>query len=76
MTSSASDMTQSAYLVQPLSLENNETLIDRTQFTVSTQQFEAFVALLGRPEKANAGLENLFAFRAPWDCESPPTTKR
>jgi uncharacterized protein (DUF1778 family) len=43
-----------------------QTLLDQRLFLVSGAQSEALLDLLDRPEQDNAGLQALFARRAPW----------
>lgn len=44
-----------------------ETLLDQRLFVVSGKQHAELLKLLDRPAKSNAGLERLFAKKAPWD---------
>lgn len=42
-------------------------MLDRVHFVLDEDQFRQFYELLDVPPDPNAGLERLFALRAPWD---------
>lgn len=44
-----------------------QTLLDQRLFLVTSSQSQALLSLLDRPEKDNAGLNDLFSRRAPWN---------
>jgi len=55
------------FILDSACLAAEQTLLDQRIFMVSGQQYEAFLALLDRPEQDNAGLRELFSRKAPWD---------
>ena len=55
------------FILDSACLAAEQTLLDQRIFMVSGQQYEAFLALLDRPEQDNAGLRELFSRNAPWD---------
>ena len=46
-----------------------QTLLDQRLFMVSDEKYQNLMDLLDRPAKANKGLKDLFARKAPWDTE-------
>ena len=42
-------------------------LLDRAYFALDAETFRKFADLLDAPPEPNAGLERLFALKAPWD---------
>ena len=44
-----------------------QTLLDQRLFMVSGGQYQALMDLLDQPEQPNAGLQDLFSRKAPWD---------
>ena len=42
-------------------------LLDQAMFSVSPEQFEAFVALMNAPLDANAAVQRLLRKRSPWE---------
>ena len=42
-------------------------VLDQIHFTLDAEKFQRFVDLLDAPPRHNAGLERLFALKAPWD---------
>ncbi len=44
-----------------------QTLLDQRIFMVSEAKYQEFMALLDRPPKPNAGLQDLWSKPAPWD---------
>ena len=44
-----------------------QTLLDQRFFMVTGKQYQALLDLLDRPERANEGLRDLFARKAPWE---------
>lgn len=44
-----------------------QVLLDQTLFTVTPQQYKAFVALMDAPLGNNVALQQLLAKRAPWE---------
>lgn len=44
-----------------------QALLDQRLFVTSGEQYKTFLAMLDQPEKENAGLNDLFARKAPWD---------
>lgn len=45
-----------------------QTLLDQRLFMVSGNQYQTLLDLLDRPERANEGLRELFARKAPWEA--------
>lgn len=45
-----------------------QTLLDQRLFMVSGTQYQALMDLLDQPEQPNAGLQDLFSRKAPWDA--------
>lgn len=45
-----------------------QTLLDQRFFMVTGKQYQALLDLLDRPERANEGLRDLFARKAPWEA--------
>ncbi len=41
-------------------------LLDQVFFSLDTEQFQKFTAMLDAPPEPNAGLERLMAVKAPW----------
>ncbi|MGL5798988.1 MAG: DUF1778 domain-containing protein [Plesiomonas sp.] len=44
-----------------------QALLDQRLFVTSGEQYKTFLDMLDQPEKENAGLNDLFARKAPWD---------
>ena len=44
-----------------------QTLLEQRLFMVSGGQYQALMDLLDQPEQPNAGLQDLFSRKAPWD---------
>ena len=44
-----------------------QTLLNQRLFMVSGGQYQALMDLLDQPEQPNAGLQDLFSRKAPWD---------
>jgi len=42
-------------------------LLDQVFFSLDTEQFQKFTAMLDAPPEPNAGLERLMAIKAPWE---------
>lgn len=42
-------------------------LLDQVFFSLNTEQFKQFTALLDAPPASNLGLERLMAIKAPWN---------
>ncbi len=42
-------------------------LLDQVFFSLDTEQFQKFTAMLDAPPESNAGLERLMAVKAPWE---------
>ena len=42
-------------------------LLDQVFFSLNTEQFKQFTALLDAPPASNPGLERLMAIKAPWN---------
>ena len=42
-------------------------LLDQVFFSLDTEQFQKFTAMLDAPPEPNAGLERLMAVKAPWE---------
>lgn len=42
-------------------------LLDQVFFSLNTEQFQKFTAMLDAPPEPNAGLERLMAIKAPWE---------
>jgi len=42
-------------------------VLDQVHFALDADKFQRFVDLLDAPPAPNAGLERLFALKAPWD---------
>lgn len=55
------------FILDSACLAAEQTLLDQRVFMVSGQQYEAFMALLDRPEQDNEGLRELFSRKPPWD---------
>ena len=55
------------FILDSACLAAEQTLLDQRVFMVSGQQYEAFMALLDRPEQDNRGLRELFSRKAPWE---------
>jgi uncharacterized protein (DUF1778 family) len=45
-----------------------QTLLDQRFFMVTGNQYQTLLDLLDRPERANEGLRDLFARKAPWEA--------
>jgi uncharacterized protein (DUF1778 family) len=57
------------FILDSACLAAEQTLLDQRLFMVSGQQYQALMDLLDRPEQANAGLDDLFHRKAPWDAQ-------
>jgi uncharacterized protein (DUF1778 family) len=55
------------FILDSACLAAEQTLLDQRLFMVSGTQYEALIDLLDRPEQPSAGLQELFARKAPWD---------
>jgi uncharacterized protein (DUF1778 family) len=56
------------FILDSACLAAEQTLLEQRLFMISGSQYEALMELLGRPERANDGLRDLFARTAPWDA--------
>jgi uncharacterized protein (DUF1778 family) len=54
------------FILDSACLAAEQTLLDQRLFLVDNKSYEAFMAVLDRPVKANAGLKDLFARPTPW----------
>jgi len=57
------------FILDSACLAAEQTLLDQRLFMVSGSQYQALMDLLERPERANDGLLDLFARKAPWDAK-------
>ncbi|HMM52558.1 MAG TPA: DUF1778 domain-containing protein [Burkholderiaceae bacterium] len=55
------------FILDSACLAAEQTLLDQRLFMVSGSQYRALMDLLDRSEQTNAGLEDLFSRKAPWD---------
>ena len=60
------------FILDSACLAAEQTLLDQRLFMVSGQDYQAFLDLLDRPARSNAGLKKLFSQPAPWEL---PATK-
>lgn len=65
------------FILDSACLAAEQTLLDQRLFVVSGTDAQAFIRLLDRPAKSNAGLKRLFAKPSPWEsgAESPRAKK-
>ena len=59
--------TEALFILDSACLAAEQTLLDQRLLLVDKQSYERFMAVLDRPVKANAGLQDLFVRPAPWD---------
>ncbi len=57
------------FILDSACLAAEQTLLDQRLFMVSGGQYQALMDLLDRPEQPNAGLNDLFSRKAPWDAK-------
>ena len=56
------------FILDSACLAAEQTLLDQRLFMVSGKQYQELMDLLDQPEQVNAGLEDLFSRKAPWDA--------
>jgi uncharacterized protein (DUF1778 family) len=55
------------FILDSACLAAEQTLLDQRLFMASSKDYQAFLDLLDRPARSNAGLKDLFSRQAPWD---------
>ena len=55
------------FILDSACLAAEQTLLDQRLFMASSKHYQAFLDLLDRPARSNAGLKDLFSRQAPWD---------
>ncbi len=55
------------FILDSACLAAEQTLLDQRLFMASSQDYQAFMDLLDRPARSNAGLKDLFSRQAPWE---------
>lgn len=55
------------FILDSACLAAEQTLLDQRLFMVSGSQYQALMDFLEQPEQSNAGLNDLFSRKAPWD---------
>ena len=55
------------FILDSACLAAEQTLLDQRLFMTSSKDYQAFLDLLDRPARSNAGLKDLFSRQTPWD---------
>ena len=55
------------FILDSACLAAEQTLLDQRLFMASSKDYQAFLDLLDRPARSNAGLKDLFSRQAPWE---------
>ncbi len=55
------------FILDSACLAAEQALLDQRLFMVNGKDYEAFLDLLDRPARSNAGLKDLFSRQAPWE---------
>jgi uncharacterized protein (DUF1778 family) len=55
------------FILDSACLAAEQTLLDQRLFMANSKDYQAFLDLLDRPARSNAGLKDLFSRQAPWD---------
>ncbi len=55
------------FILDSACLAAEQTLLDQRLFMVTSKDYEAFLDVLDRPARSNAGLKDLFSRQAPWE---------
>jgi uncharacterized protein (DUF1778 family) len=55
------------FILDSACLAAEQTLLDQRLFMAGSKDYQAFLDLLDRPARSNAGLQDLFSRPAPWD---------
>ncbi len=55
------------FILDSACLAAEQTLLDQRLFMASSQDYQAFLDLLDRPVRSNAGLKDLFSRQTPWE---------
>lgn len=63
------------FILDSACLAAEQTLIDQRLFMASSKDYQAFVDLLDRPARSNAGLKDLFSRQAPWEIAERAAAK-
>ncbi|MEA3643028.1 MAG: DUF1778 domain-containing protein [Lamprobacter sp.] len=64
---SALGKNRSDFMLEAACERAQSVLLDRIFFSLDTDKFQQFIALLDAPPTPNVGLERLMAIKAPWD---------
>jgi uncharacterized protein (DUF1778 family) len=63
------------FILDSACLAAEQTLLDQRLFMASSKDYQAFVDLLDRPARSNAGLKDLFSRQAPWETAERAVAK-
>ncbi len=55
------------FILDSACLAAEQTLLDQRLFMASSKDYQAFLDVLDRPARSNAGLKDLFSRQAPWE---------
>ncbi len=55
------------FILDSACLAAEQTLLDQRLFMAGSKDYQAFIDLLDRPARSNAGLKDLFSRQAPWE---------
>ena len=57
---------RSEFMLEAACERAQSVLLDQVFFSLDTQQFEKFMALLDAPTESNSGLQRLMSVKSPW----------
>jgi uncharacterized protein (DUF1778 family) len=66
------------FILDSACLAAEQTLLDQRLFMANSKDYQAFLDLLDRPARSNAGLKDLFSRQAPWDtaAQAKPAARK